>query len=53
MADTLAKPIELAVPDGEVGHESVKQKNLSFQRTIVGASELAPVSEGIACQNRI
>jgi hypothetical protein len=42
VADTLVKPIELAVPAGEVGQESVKQKNLSVQRTIVGPLRLHP-----------
>jgi hypothetical protein len=36
VADTLVKTIEMAVPAGESGQESVKQKSKSIQRTIVG-----------------
>jgi hypothetical protein len=35
VADTLVKPVEMTAPAGEVGQESVKQKNLSVQRKIV------------------
>jgi hypothetical protein len=36
VADPLMKPIELAVTAGEVGQESMKQKNQTVQRKIVG-----------------
>ena len=36
MADSLMKPIELAVPAGEVGQGPAKQTNQPVQRTIVG-----------------
>ena len=42
MADTLVKPIELAVPAGEVGQESAKQTNQPVQRKIVGPLSLHP-----------
>jgi hypothetical protein len=42
VADTVVKPIKLAVPAGEVGQESVKQKNLSIQRKSAGPLSLHP-----------
>jgi hypothetical protein len=36
MANTLMKPIELAVPAGEVGQGAAKQTNQTVQRKIVG-----------------
>jgi hypothetical protein len=36
VADTLMKPIELAVPAGEVGQGPAKQTNQTVQRKIVG-----------------
>jgi hypothetical protein len=42
VADTLVKPIELALPAGGVRQESVKQKNQAVQRTIVGPLSLDP-----------
>ena len=42
MADTLVKPIELAVPAGKVGQGPAKQTNQPVQRTIVGPLSLHP-----------
>jgi hypothetical protein len=42
MANTLVKPIELAVPAGEVGQGPAKQPNQAVQRRIVGPLSLYP-----------
>jgi hypothetical protein len=42
VADSLVKPIELAVPAGEVGQGPAKQPDQPVQRTIVGPVSLHP-----------
>ena len=42
MPDTLMKPIELAVPAGEVGHDTTRRTNQPVRRIIVGPLNLHP-----------